>query len=303
MRLIRGVLAGAVVAILMSLALPATGLAQKPKPAKKPQLAGLYNTRYCEIFVVTAPEPPAFQVDIFNTVGLNNCPAALWDAVDFTAIKEERGALAAVPNGPRRWVIDSISGATAGPPTELSGLGVRFVAALETDSLTPPPFTVLKIDRTTEWNYRKGRTIRQVIAPNGTRYAMQAYSLESSPRLTERQLNQIGRNPAVALPKGWKFKTRKLKRKLTLRSVGSTRIVRDGVGSVYQRFKWPKQKSKRKRDTARHQNRAQVSEKAGALETAGPGEAVEIAVLGGPERSLVMLAGVAEEGSLQAFQW
>jgi len=136
-------------------------------------------------------------------------------------------------------VIDAISGATADEPVVLSGLEIRQVATLETPSLSPEPFTELRVNRTTEWNYRKGRTIRQVISPEGVRYAMQAYERKTDPTMTEKKLNRIDENPLMALPEGWTFKTRKIKRKLVLRSTGQARIVRDGLGSVYQRFKWP----------------------------------------------------------------
>lgn len=222
--------------------LPSTGSANQ-KPGK--QLGGLYNTRYCEIFTVNLNPEGGFLVDVFNTVGLNRCPPEKWHAVDFDEVKTSRGALAAAPNGPRRWTIDAISGAKAGEPLVLSGLEIRPVATLETDSLSPPPFTQLKVNRTTTWNYRKGRYLRQVISPTGKRYAMQAYTRTVDPRLNKYRLNRVNRNPLMALPEGWRFKVRKLNRKLTLRSAGSTRIVRDGLGCVYQKFRWPKRNRKR----------------------------------------------------------
>ena len=80
----------------------------------------------------------------------------------------------------------------------------------------------------------------------GTRYAMQAYTNTIDPTLTEKKLNKLGSNPAIAMPEGWKFKTRKLKHKLELRANGVAHIVRDGLGSVYQRFTWPKPKPKKR---------------------------------------------------------
>ena len=238
---VRGILVGTVLFAVM-LALPAAGQAAKQKPGK--QLDGIYNTPYCEIFTVYPGDPDGFLVNIFNTVGLNDCPPEQWNALDFAAIKESEGALLSVPNGPRRWVIDAISGATADEPRVISGLEVRQVATLETPSLAPEPFTELRVNRTTEWNYRKGRAIRLVISPEGVRYAMQAYTRTIDPAMTEKKLNRIDRNPQMALPEGWTFKTRKVRRKLVLRSTGQARIVRDGLGSVYQRFKWPKAKKR-----------------------------------------------------------
>ena len=75
---------------------------------------------------------------------------------------------------------------------------------------------------------------------------MQAYTNTIDPTLTEKKLNKLGSNPAIAMPEGWKFKTRKLKRNLQLRANGVAHIVRDGLGSVYQRFTWPKPKPKKR---------------------------------------------------------
>jgi hypothetical protein len=213
---------------------PAGAVTQKPGK----QLGGLYNSRYCEIFTVNSNSDGGFLVNVFNTVGLNRCPAEQWNAVDFKEVAESQDALLSVPNGPRRWVIDAISGAKAGEPLILSGLEVRPVATLETDTLSPAPFTELTVKRTTTWNYRKGRYLRQVISPEGKRYAMQAYTRNIDPELNESKLNTIRQNPAMALPEGWRFKVKKLNRKVTLTSVGSTRIVRDGLGCVYQKFRW-----------------------------------------------------------------
>ena len=47
-------------------------LAPQLASAKTGTLTGLYNTRYCEIFTVTRPDPPNYQVDVYNTVGLND---------------------------------------------------------------------------------------------------------------------------------------------------------------------------------------------------------------------------------------
>ncbi len=73
----------------------------------------LHNARYCEIFTVTQPDPPDFTVHVYNTIGLNDCPAEQWNAVDYNEVKTQTGALLSVPNGPRRWLIDAIAGGKA----------------------------------------------------------------------------------------------------------------------------------------------------------------------------------------------
>lgn len=203
-------------------------------------LTGLYNARYCEIFTVSMPEPPNFKVDVFNTVGLNACPAAKWDAVDFNQVKQDAGAIAAVPNGPRRWLIDEIAGGKAGEPEMIGGLEMRHVAVLTVPSLSPSPYTEMKIARTTTWVYNKGRNLNFLVSPEGKRYALQAYTTNIDKSLRARNLPSLATNDAMALPEGWSFRTVKLKKQLRLKAPGMATIMRDPLGGTYQKFKWPK---------------------------------------------------------------
>ena len=41
----------------------------------------LHDARYCEILELKGA-PPDAQVKVWNTIGLNNCPAAKWEAFD-----------------------------------------------------------------------------------------------------------------------------------------------------------------------------------------------------------------------------
>ena len=210
-----------------------------PMP-KSQGIRGLYNSRYCELFLVHRLAP-SISVEIFNTVGLNDCPPDRFASVDLARVQAEQDALAVTRNGPRRWVLDAILRGEAGEPVDMDGLEMRSVGSIAPPSLTPPPFTEISIARKTIWRYRKGRTLRMVVSPEGRRYVMQAYSRAPGSTVTERDLNTLGSNPEMMLPEGWSFKTRKVaRRNLDLRADGSATIVRDGLGSVYQRFTWPK---------------------------------------------------------------
>jgi hypothetical protein len=212
--------------------------------AAKGIIGGLYNQRYCEIFTVFPSTEAGFPVTIYNTIGLNECPAEIWDTLDFPAIASSEGAFVAVPNGPRRWVVDAVVGSKPGPAKDLGGLMMREVASTVTTSLSPAPFTVTTIKRDNSWVFRKGRTIREMIAPNGRRFVMQAYTNTVDPALNLKTLNSVGSNPLAAMPDGWKFRTRKLRRKLTVTANGEARIVRDGLRCVYQMYTVPKPKPK-----------------------------------------------------------
>ena len=235
---------GIVLALVALVALPTVATAKTAPKGK--QIHGIYNQQYCELFSLTSFGPP-IQVDVYNTTGLSECPTDQFEALDLNQAQTELGTIKVLKNGPRHWVIDGITGAKAGPTINIAGMDFHLVGVLEPPSLGPPPFTEIKIHRTTTWNYRKGRTMRIVVSPTGTKYAMQAYTNVVDASITEKSLNTLDSNPAIALPEGWKFKTRKLKHKVTLSAKGTAHIVRDGVGSVYQRFTWPKPKPKHKK--------------------------------------------------------
>jgi hypothetical protein len=207
-------------------------------------IGGLYNRRYCEIFAVSPAAATGFPLKIYNTIGLNDCPAEIWDSLDFAAIAESEGVFVAAPNGPRRWVVDAVVGSRPGPARDLGGLMMREVARAVVTSLSPPPFTLTTIERNNSWIIRKGRTIREMISPGGRRFVMQAYTNTVDPGLNLRTINSIGSNPLAAMPPGWKFRTRKLQRKLTVTANGEARIVRDGLRSVYQFYNPPKPKKR-----------------------------------------------------------
>mgnify|MGYP007051654280 CR=1 FL=1 len=208
--------------------------------AKKGDLTGLYNKRYCEIFAVHMPNPPEFSIDIYNTVGLNNCPPAQWNALDWDQIKAETGALGTKPNGPRRWLIDAVLGGEADQPVVLSGLEVRKVAVLNIATLTPENYTEMKIDRTTTWVYNKGRKLHYLVSPTGRKYALQAYTTNVDRSLRAKNLHKLAGNPGMGMPTGWKFKTIRLKKQLRLPAPGVATILRDGLEGTYQKFKFPK---------------------------------------------------------------
>jgi hypothetical protein len=45
---------------------------------------------------------------VYNSFPLNDCPAELWSALDAQAIAAENGEAAALLNGPRYWLMNSI---------------------------------------------------------------------------------------------------------------------------------------------------------------------------------------------------
>lgn len=214
---------------LFALALLATGIAA----AHERERTGLHNERYCEILELRGAIPDA-RILVWNTVGLNTCPAAKWDAIDAGALAQERGDVFVIKNGPRHWLIDSASG-EAGKVDSFGGIRMRRVATLPITSLSDlsrTPYTERTINRNNTWHWNKGRRVFELLAPDGSNYVMQSYSQIVDPKLGLGQLAKLGSR--LSLPTGWAYRVRRLKRPLDLRAKGSATILQDDLSNTYQ---------------------------------------------------------------------
>jgi hypothetical protein len=94
-------------------------VAQAPDKAKH-MIEGVRNVRYCELIPVVR-RGFRLSATVYNTLGLNDCPAEVWDKITEAAMKKRFGAIEVVLNSPRHFVMDTImaagdtaSGATVG---------------------------------------------------------------------------------------------------------------------------------------------------------------------------------------------
>ena len=234
-------------ACLAGLAMPAAATA-----AKSPVSVGvnpkMYNERYCEyLFVHTTPTATGAKLvgDVWNTFGLNKCPADKWAASDKTSLAALfPGTLVVKINGPRYWLInnatitwDSRIDPRGGKVRQFPGLKMRFLtsvdvplSAMATGGITPYAETV--VNRRTNFNWSRKYPIHELVSPAGKVYAMQAYSQIVNKTLKLKDLAGLGSK--LALPAGWKYRTRKLKKDLTLRTKGASIVLQDELQNTYQ---------------------------------------------------------------------
>jgi len=93
------------------------------------RIDGLWGVRYGEILLARF-DGTSFSAEVWNTMGFNDCPPTEFAELDARAIAAERGALVALKNGPRHWVLDAIEAqmrVTA--PTTKFGTLEMFLAA------------------------------------------------------------------------------------------------------------------------------------------------------------------------------
>jgi hypothetical protein len=223
-------LRAAVVATVVAVATLPTGIAT----AAQPGLRGLRDARYCEIIELKGL-PPTATATVWNTIGLNACPAAQWDAFEAGPLATELGDTAVVLNGPRHFLMDSVSVPSKGVERSFHGMRMREVATIaikRAADLAQVPYTDRTIKRDNTWRWKKGRTVFELIAPGGDIYVMQSYAQIKDPTLALDKLPSLGRR--LNLPPGWRYRTRRLDRALALSANGGATITQDELQNTYQ---------------------------------------------------------------------
>jgi hypothetical protein len=168
------------------------------------------DMRFGEILIVKET-----GIEVYNTTGLNECPAKLWDALDLKEIKKQHGALRVEKNGPHYWMMDQQT-VSFGEKASFGGLDARWVAKLDLAAAQKAakgsePYKVFTPKKTQKMVYFKGKPVFELVDADGHVYVMQAHEdqfpLKSLPELGEK---------LKKLPKDWKYRTRELTEDLVL---------------------------------------------------------------------------------------
>jgi hypothetical protein len=173
----------------------------------------VFGKRYGEVLLVRLGDTgPAATV--YNTFPLNDCPAALWDALDADAIAKENGAVAALLNGPRYWLMSRIAKRAGEPqPTRNFG-GIEMIEqatvqlAQTGSGNNPAPYSVNTVDRRAMFTFDAGRPVFELVDAQEQRWVMQTYSQIVDKNLTLEDL--AGLSSRLTLPEGWRYETRTL---------------------------------------------------------------------------------------------
>jgi hypothetical protein len=223
--------AALVCAASMLLMAPAAGAKEKVVSA-----TGMYDQRYCEyLFVKGTPE--GLTATVWNTYGLNTCPAEQWEASDRAALTKQEGALLVLLNGPRYWLIESASLSNPGKVKSFFGLRMRELTTVKVPVVNgvpaQTPYTEVTVNRKNSFTWGAGRVVYELLAPKGRVYVMQAYSQIVDKGLARSQLAGLGSR--LKLPDGWRYRARRLKRDLVLTTGGKATVIQDELQNTYQR--------------------------------------------------------------------
>lgn len=172
-------------------------------------MVDVFGKRYGEVLLVRmgASGPEA---TVYNSFPLNDCPAQLWDALDATAIAAENGAVAALLNGPRYWLMSGIEKRAGEPQPTKSFGGIEMIeqACVQLSSNNPAPYSVNTVDRRAVFTFGAGRPVFELVDADGRRWVMQTYSQIVDKALTLSDLAGLGSR--LNLPAGWRYETRTL---------------------------------------------------------------------------------------------
>jgi hypothetical protein len=209
-------------------------------------LGGLHDARYCEIIALDHA-PPSATATVWNTIGLNECPASWWNAFEAPALSKELGAAVVVLNGPRHFLMDSVTVPKVGRVRSFHGQELRRVATIPIDTaadVAQAPYTDRVIVRDNVWRWQRGRRVYELVAPGGDVYVMQSYSQIKDASLSIGKLRALGGR--LDLPAGWRYRSRVLRKPLALGANGRATIIQDELQDTYQLAKTTRQAGPRK---------------------------------------------------------
>lgn len=218
-------------------AAPLPAGAAAPSSVPPPLVEGMRGRRYCEVLAGGRSMLHA-HLDVYDTIGLNDCPQELWAKLDRAQLKDELEVDRVFLNGPRYWLVDAFQQSRLLDPTlrTLGGIPMRKAGELDIPLLEvasfSKPYTLHEVQRDTTWVFSAGKAVYELVDARGKVYDMQSYSVQKAP-LTEEGLAGLGAR--LKLPEGWTFRARVLTTDLRVTAVdGVATVVQDELANTYQ---------------------------------------------------------------------
>jgi hypothetical protein len=205
--------------------------------------SGLRDQRYCEV-IPSVVQGGSVTTYVYNTQGLNLCPAAPWDALTEAEVDQEYGSQSAQLNGPRHWMMDGLQGtgsSTTGQTFTFGGIETSLRATIVTPVGAPTVgqqfYVPNTVQRQTVYTFDAGRPIYELLDPDKNVYVMQSYAQIVDKNLTVNQLPALGR--LLSLPAGWRYREETLRHSIQLIATGVAHVINDNFADSYQLMSKP----------------------------------------------------------------
>jgi hypothetical protein len=209
------------------------------RPEFEMSVSNLRNQRYCEV-LYGKRNWLILEVKVYNTQGLNLCPEVQWKVLTKDTIAKANDASFVLLNGPRYWTMDEIqaAGNTVNNVKESFGgieMNLRAIVKLGLfkQLIGSKQYNPNEITRTTNFIYKAGATVYELVSPSGEVYVMQSYSQIVNPTLSIKDLSTLDQQ--LKMPTGWSYKSRVLENELSLIANGTAYVLQDNLSNSYQR--------------------------------------------------------------------
>ena len=174
-----------------------------------------------------------------NPGRLNDCPESRWAALDAGTIAVANSVPFAELNGPRYWLMNSITKERSGPEVIKTFGGIAMIkeatVVLGTSvAAALVPFTPHTVSRQASFTFAKGRQVYELVEPGGTAWIMQTYSQAKDPNLSQTDLPGLGSR--LTLPPGWTYRIRTLTKPLVVATANRpAQVLQDNLENSYSK--------------------------------------------------------------------
>ncbi len=197
--------------------------------------------RYCEVLIAYEGDDGTVTADVYNSLLFGSCPQALWEQLDADVIRSDfPDAIAVTLNGPRYFLMQHMLGPPdqeTSPATPMvhnfGGIPMMRAATVSADLLDRMAYSVITVNRSNTWRFSSGHRVHELINPLGQIYVMQSFAQSVDPDLSYDDLADLGAQ--LALPQGWRYRSRILESVLDVRATGVAEVLQDELANTYQR--------------------------------------------------------------------
>ena len=193
------------------------------------------GVRYGEVLAMFLRDT-GLEAEVYGTQMLNDCPQELWETLDADAITKDMGAVFVKLNGPRYWLLDGLGSKVAVVDPvfkDFNGIQMRRIATIPIGAdFAAGPYTVRNVNRGAVFFFDAGKTVYELVDPEGRAFVLQARCVGVDPSMTEESLATLGER--LALPDGWSYRTRVLDSELVIdTSATLATVVQDEFENTY----------------------------------------------------------------------
>ena len=193
------------------------------------------GVRYGEVLAMFLRDT-GLEAEVYGTQMLNDCPQELWETLNADEIAKDMGAVFVKLNGPRYWVLDGLGSKVAViEPVfkDFNGIQMRRIATIPIGAdFAAGPYTIRNVNRGAVFFFDAGKTVYELVDPDGRALVMQARCIGIDPNMTEESLANLGER--LALPEGWSYRTRVLETELVVdTSATLATVVQDEFENTY----------------------------------------------------------------------